>query len=297
MKYAFRKHEPVEAGIRRIALELADGVVARLRTEDGDIDHAIHDARVGFKRLRALLRMVRGGLDHEVRLHENVRFRDAARRLSAARDTVVMAETFQNLVAGMDDPALAAACEPLLGLLTETRNSREREKRATMMEVAAETEAARERAALWPIGGHGFSVLSPGLRWSYRIGRNSMRHAEAEHTAESLHEWRKQVKYLWYQLSMLRHVRPHRLKRQCTVLRVISEHLSDHHDLAVLRERLAEQPIRLRRPVSMSRVLTLIDARCHSLEAKAHRLGREFYIHTAGEFVRHLHDDWHAWRT
>ncbi|HVZ41931.1 MAG TPA: CHAD domain-containing protein [Candidatus Kapabacteria bacterium] len=287
----------MEDGVRRITRELADGVVARLRTEVDDIDDATHAARVGFKRLRALLRMVRGGLDRDVRVQENIRFRDSARRLSAARDTVVMVETFQNLIAGMDDPALAAACEPLIDLLTETRNSREREKRETMMEVAAATEAARERAALWPISGHGFSIVSSGLRRSYRIGRNGMRHAVAEPSAASLHEWRKQVKYLWYQLSMLRPMRPHRLKRQCTLLRVISEHLSDHHDLAMLRERLAGQPVRLRRPASMSRVLALIDARCHSLEAKAHRLGREFYVHKASEFVRHLHDDWHAWRT
>ena len=62
MTYRFKLQEPVADGVRRIGLEQVEIAAAKLASKD-DIPAAIHDARRCLKRLRALLRLIRPGLE------------------------------------------------------------------------------------------------------------------------------------------------------------------------------------------------------------------------------------------
>ena len=51
---------------------------------------------------------------------------------------------------------------------------------------------------------------------------------------ESLHEWRKRVKHLWYHHTLLRSLWPPVMEVTGDEAHALSDHLGDDHDLAVL---------------------------------------------------------------
>src|SRR5437763_13387486 len=98
MAYRFQADETVGEAFARTAREqLAAAETALTRTVDSDPTGAVHAARKSVKKERALLRLMRGSVDGSRRRRENAALRDAARRLSGARDADVMIETLDEL--------------------------------------------------------------------------------------------------------------------------------------------------------------------------------------------------------
>jgi CHAD domain-containing protein len=68
-----------------------------MQTTKGNLDEAMHDARVCFKKIRAVVWLVWAELDGDIFRQEQAYYRDAGRRLSAVRDTAAMIEAFDKL--------------------------------------------------------------------------------------------------------------------------------------------------------------------------------------------------------
>ena len=73
--------EPVALGVRRIVIEQVDRCTDLLRHEP-DLDRCVHELRKALKRVRAVLRLMRGELGRFRYRQENVVIRDTARRWS-----------------------------------------------------------------------------------------------------------------------------------------------------------------------------------------------------------------------
>ena len=97
MAYQLEIGEMASAGIRRIAIERIEYIETWLTDDTNEREKAVHEARKSFKRLRALLRLIRYGISDVDYKRENLCFRDASRLLSGARDSAVMLETFDKL--------------------------------------------------------------------------------------------------------------------------------------------------------------------------------------------------------
>ena len=73
-------------------------------------------------------------------------------------------------------------------------------------------------------------------RRTYAEGRKAFARADAEPSADNLHEWRKRVKDLWYQQQLLEDSWPGVMKAQAKEAKKLSKLLGDDHDLTVLAE-------------------------------------------------------------
>src|SRR4029077_8134747 len=142
---------------------------------------------------------------------ENTALRDAGRPLSRIRDGKVLLESL-DIVMDRFGPEMRAI--PIEGLRRALRRERTRARRDAMKEVAALRlqrellQKAHERAARWPVGDHGWSIVGAGFAHVYGKGRKALAVAERDRTPANLHEWRKQVKYLWHQLQALQPLWP-----------------------------------------------------------------------------------------
>ncbi len=76
--------------MRRIVIEQVDRCTDLLRHEP-DLDRCVHEMRKALKRVRAVLRLMRGELGRFRYRQENVVIRDAARRWSPFREAAVTA--------------------------------------------------------------------------------------------------------------------------------------------------------------------------------------------------------------
>jgi CHAD domain-containing protein len=200
--YRLRRKEPAAAGIRRVAEGRADDALEQLR-EGADPDPApttVHEARKDLKKLRSVLRLVRDDLGEAVYRSENVRFRDAGRMLSGARDAQVKLETLAALRERFDDRLSANGLALFVHALEgERERLADPEGDALQLDRAAGAiEAGRDAITEWPLHDDEWSLIGPGLKRGYRRGRSRFRDARAEVSDEAVHEWRKRVKDLWY---------------------------------------------------------------------------------------------------
>ncbi len=299
MAFRLNAGESVGDGIKRIVRRQIDHALEAIQQRDGD-DEAIHEARKRFKRIRAVLRLVRDELGDKVYRLKNTCFRDAGRPLTEVRDARVLLDTLDQLTQHFTGQVSAGALTA--GRKTLKANRREVRRRVLQEEdalarVTAALTAARARVPDWRITHRGWSALRRGLRRVYRRGSRALVVASADASVEDLHEWRKQAKYLWHQLQVLEPVWPQVMHELATQAHALTQHLGDDHDLAVLRQTVSASPDGFGGAQAVATLLALIDHRRLELQHEAFQLGRRLYRDKPKAFTRRIKDYWKAWRS
>jgi CHAD domain-containing protein len=282
-------------GVRRIcqqqtstALELLSGK----KLSDADV----HAARKELKKARATLRLLRAGLSEGVYERENSALRDAARPLSAARDGRVMLETLDGLVEDYGAPARAVALENFRKALgRERRQARRAVTQAMIQRSSRSLRQICERSARWRIADRGWPIMGSGLRRIYNNGRDALAVARSGRTVEDLHEWRKQVKYLWHQLQVLDPIWPGLIGELADQAHKLANYLGDDHDLAMLRGKILEHADAFA-DAGCEALLALVDRRRDQLQEKAFLLGERIYEEKPAAFEARFGKYWEDWR-
>src|SRR5262249_43902437 len=188
-----------------------------------------------------MLRLVRTEVGEKAYRAENICFRDAARPLTEVRDAKIFIETVDALVEHFKEHLVGRAFNDIRKKLQD--NLRDVRKRVldeqSAFTVAAETvRRARGRVSDWAKVPSRWSAIGAGLEDTHRRASVALENAAAEPTVEKLHEWRKQAKYLRYQLEVFVPIWPERLEELANEADKMGELLGDDHDLAVLRQML-----------------------------------------------------------
>jgi CHAD domain-containing protein len=302
MSYVLRADERVGPGLRRVSLGQLDHAQRSLRraqdSETEALHEAVHDARKRFKKIRALLRLVRDEIGPDVYGRENAFYRDAGRRLGPVRDSYV-------LIVTLDDVLETYAREVEGGAFAATREQlvyaqRDLEQRAmqegALAQLADWLEGGRAQLSTLPIERHKFEVLRPGLRRVYRRGRKGLWRAYADPTALRFHEWRKRVKYLWYQVRLLNPLWPGLFSAWAEELHLLSERLGAAHDVVQLQARIEDAPELCPDGAQREILLRLLARRRREWEGRARPLGERAYIESPGAFVRRMGGYWRVWQ-
>src|SRR5262245_25349796 len=138
-------------------------------------DDAVHGARKDLKRARSGLRLLRP-LDEAGYQRENMRLRNAARRLSAVRDDKILLDRIAGLLGKEKKPARR---QILLALRKELHNERRRDWRALREDERIDyiddvlvTSARRVRK--WPTPADADAAPALAVRRIYRKGRKAL---------------------------------------------------------------------------------------------------------------------------
>ncbi len=281
--FRLRRGEETADGVRRVARGQLDRAGEELDAGTGprgDLDHAVHDTRKAFKRLRALVRLSRDALGDEAYRRENAIFRDAGRRLSSTRDAAVLVQTLDGLAERyrdeLDDGAFAGLRDALASE-AEAASRALADDRATVDAVQGTLEAARRRVGGWPLPDDGDrAMLAPGLERIYRRGRRALKAARQDPDTETLHELRKRAKDLWHAAQVLRPAAPKAMKELGRRAHALSDVIGDDHDLAVLRAAARERHATLA-PGELALLEGLITRRRARLQHRALAHGRRVY--------------------
>jgi CHAD domain-containing protein len=292
--YRLQSGESVREGLRRIAREeLSSGAGGLRHAKARQRDEAIHEARKSIKKVRALLRLMRGELGALYSI-ENRRLRDVSRRLSVYRDGTVMIETLDQLGEHRKDDRSAPALAAIRGVLIENQRRQRRGSRmANAMRRAGEAlRAASARVSRWRLVMDGPVALAPGMETAYRRGRAAMaavrRHPQPEHC----HEWRKRVKDHWYHLRLLETRWNAATRAREKSLKELETWLGEHHNLEVLSARLAAEAAGGRKPKEAGLCRDLIGELQRELRHKALALGQRLYSETPELFRKQLAQLW-----
>jgi CHAD domain-containing protein len=285
--FRLKEGEPVPKGIARIARGRIDHAIDNLEGRtDSSPEEAVHEARKDMKKLRAVVRLVRGEIGNQVYRRENECFRDAGQELSGVRDADVMLATLAKLEGEIPERAAGDLRQALEAHKIRTAAGARQQASAQVVEILT---SARRRVARWPLDEDGFDAVAGGLERIYRRGRKAFRAARAEPTTENLHEWRKRAKDLWYHLTILRTVWPPVMDALADEAHRLSEHVGDDHDLAVLLV-FAEE----RAPAAAALIAEPLERRRDELQARSFEIGARLYAEKPGAFMRRLERWWEA---
>jgi CHAD domain-containing protein len=296
--YRLRSREPVSAGIERIVLARVDNALAELGGETNSTPaEAIHEARKDMKKIRSAIRLVRDPLGDDVYGRENQHYRDIGRELSGLRDAEVLVETLESLAERFgpaQEQRYAGLKERFEQELQARREDGSQERE--MAAAAAALTAGRGRVETWPLNGDGWELIAPGIHRSYRRGRKRLREVEQETSDETLHEWRKRAKDLWYQLRLIRDAEPELIGNLAAQTHDLSDHLGDDHDLVLLREQAQRRRQDFGEAGDQRLLLELIDQRRGELQFAASSLGERIYAEKPKRFTKRLGARWKLWR-
>lgn len=296
--YRLKSEEKPKQGIRRIARGRAQDALDQLQAAG---DEAVHETRKDLKKLRSLLRMVRKGVGEDFYSAENKRFRDAGRRLSAARDAEVKVETLDQLQERYPDDLEGVELNDYRTALAQESRQAGAEIESGAPPVAESVEAitlGRNRITGWRLKAPGWTLVGPGLVRSYRRGRRAMRRTQRKPSAEHVHEWRKRAKDLWYQLRILQEAWPAVIEATADEAHGLGDLLGDHHDLEVLVEDVrARRDVAFERRKDAKKLRKLAVRRQRELLSQAFELGERIYAEKPKAFGRRLEAYWLAWRS
>ena len=286
MAFEIRLQRDVSGEIRRVAREEVERAMAALRRAREGRLKGVHDARKRFKAIRALLRLVAPRLGPAFRL-ENRWYRDAARKLAGMRGAQASLETLDRL-GSAEDSTLRRGLEDRY---EARRRLQFRDPRALAV-LLGDLAEARERVAGWPLAGEGFEVIQPGLRATYRRGREGRRRAVRDASAAALHEWRKDVKYHRHHLELLVHLGPDVMGGAAATARRLGDALGDHHDLHELRVLLSRSPGLAGGARERESVLAAVARQSCELQAHAIAVGGSVYAEKPGRFTGRMGAYW-----
>jgi CYTH domain-containing protein len=150
---------------------------------------------------------------------------------------------------------------------------------------------ARDRAERWKVP-KDFTALAGGLHDTYRRARRRHRDVAAAPDDETVHEWRKAVKQLWYQARLVEPAAPSVLSALVDRLDDLSEALGDDHDLAVLIERFGADPDAFGGHRVVERTTVLARLQQDELRARALRLGATIFAERPRAFAERIAAYW-----
>jgi CHAD domain-containing protein len=252
---------------------------------------AVHTARKSTKKIRALLRLVRSEVGEKVYRFENESMRDTARIVSPIRSAAVMVNALDALHDQYGSLLAEGTFEETHQRLTVNRDrveARAMEDPELVPRVVANLERAHSRYASWPTDPHAkvvygigirdsYATIGPGLKATYRQGRDQMVMAYQAPSPAGFHRWRKRVKYLKHQMEIVTPLWPEVVLGMVITLDRMAELLGEDHDLTELLETLSLRPELCPNPLERSLLRALAEQRRSDVETASRILGRRIY--------------------
>ena len=230
MPFHLKTTESPAQGLRRLC---GDRIAAAQKyLLQGGGPAAIHAARKEIKKLRAIMRLVRGEMGRG-RYRKLIKpLRKAAAQLAAPRDARAMLKAFRELTES--DPPRFAGIEKTLRRHCRREIHRFRKHAAVMVSQRMLRKTSRRLEGL-KLKGDGWTAIKFGLQRCHERGRAASRRARLDPSAEHFHEWRKHVKDLEYYFRLPSPAGLAATSHRPVQLALLGKRLGDDHDLFLLQ--------------------------------------------------------------
>ncbi len=286
-RFRLKKKEDTKEGIIRIMLEQINLIVHHAGYIKHHTNKRVHEIRKSFKRLRAVLRLIRDEIGYDSYIEANILFRDLGRSLSLYRDSNVYISTLKKIRYKISPKEL----KNYFIILKELKNQKaqlisEFDMDSTIENIINQLKDSNQFIQQIPIINDDFNVFYGGLKRIYRQSKKLLLEAVEQPTDEVIHTWRKRVKYLWYQIQVLENIWPEQLSTWRKILKKISELLGLNHDLTLLHQKIVQ--LRNSTTIKTKRIESLILRLRDNYYLQAVHQGQLFFIDSPEQFIKKL---------
>jgi CHAD domain-containing protein len=291
MAFRLRQEESVAVGLRRLAKKELDSARDQLRGAAGPRDEAIHEARKSIKKVRAILTVIKAD-DGRGLAGCRKQLRKVNGTLSRLRDADAMLEILSKLETkhphALDEHTYARIRRQLEAHKQDVAKAAHEEDVWTDVDRAL--RKLRKKAKWWQPTHRGFGAIAAGIDVTYRRGRKALARVRTHPRADDFHEWRKQMKALWYALRLVEACALG-IRRDVSLLHTAERWLGDEHNAVVLCAQLSKD-------ASLCDIEALRHAasrfQCELRQNAIARASR-LYSRTPEQYLAHVKHAWKAW--
>lgn len=295
MSLQLKRSEDFSTGVLRLINEEIS--TARGMLSGGpppDLHETIHELRKIFKELRAIFRLIRDGIGEDEYQKENIFYRDLGRRVSEIRDTTAIMEAIERLQSEYQKEVSPDIFNAPYQSVYAQRQKMEDEflQNDTLGYLKLQLDNKLNEHRTWTINIEAFDQIAPSLIRVYKRGQSSLEKAKATRATEDLHDWRKRVKYLRYQIDTLSVIWPGIMGSLEDELHDLSDLLGFDHDLSIIHEQIANNLVEFSEPVDKALVVTIIEHYRKQLQWNALVKGQNCYYEKPALFVERINAYW-----
>jgi len=296
MAYTFKQKKSLAHEVSQIMEEELSSVELDLAATR--LKHkAIHQARKSFKKIRALLRLIRGAIDSDTYTKENIFYRNISRQLSAIRDAQALIEAWEDLYKYTDHEIDAQTYAWVKAYLFKNRRKASYQilrRENAMLAAAEDITRHKPQTVSLKLESSDFDALESGLKKVYKRGYKGHRLVQCDPSMEHIHDWRKRVKYLYHHTQLLNHSWDSMMQAYAGELKKLSDDLGLWRDLGLLHDHLSENP-EISHSIDMSPISLHIIGYQVKLLHSAITLGKHIYQEKPGRFTDRIKGYWNAW--
>lgn len=295
MSLQLKRSEDFSTGIvRLIDEEIARACNMLNGTPPSDRHETIHELRKIFKELRAIFRLIRDEIGEEEFSKENAFYRDLGRRISEIRDLTAVMETMEQLQLQYGDSLSHNIFKTAIEYQLKQRQKLEDEyiKNDIPGYLKSELLNKQKEHRTWYLSVKAFDQIAPSLKRVYKRGQQSLKIAMASQATEDLHEWRKRVKYLRYQIDTLSRIWPGIMGSLEDELHDLSDLLGFDHDISIIQKQISDNLVEFEDPVDKALVITMTEHYRSQMQRHAFIKGQNCYYEKPSIFTGRIHAYW-----
>ncbi len=234
-------NSPLKQEYIRLIREQISYAIAVLKDSKTDIEKSIHEARKSIKKIRALLKCVQFAIKRADYRRENRYMRDIKNLLSDIRESYVLVESWHycKTKSRKIDKEMYEAFKMKLEKQKKKIINGYKES-GKLNQIIIVYDIARVRLSNIDFIKSDYKSLIKGIKKTYRKGNQLVKKCAKNSNSLELHELRKVVKYLWYQINTFQNFWPELIGVYTKSFEEISDLLGKEHDLFELAYYLNE---------------------------------------------------------
>jgi len=288
MSYRLKSKELPSQGLKRIFREETQSALKLCRHPLKQRGVTVHETRKHLKKLRAALQLTAAEVGKDRHAREDRSLNQIAKLVSDLRDAHVRLQTLTRIREDIRGHSAAHPFPKIEELLSMERESFSAAFAGWRKQAIPELEAAKKRLSAWPLDDTTWKQICSAVAKSYRRGRDALAEVVKKPSPETFHEWRKEVKQLWYQLRLLQPLNRIVLEKIAGDAKTLGELLGLDHDFAFLLARLDKERGDSVLQAEHAALQKLIQKRSRKLQRDATELGRRFYAEPPKAFAKRI---------
>ena len=288
MSYRLKSGEPPSQGLKRVFREETQSALQLCRRPFKQRSITVHETRKHLKKLRAALRLATAKTGKDWHTREDRSLSEIAKLVSDLRDAHVRLQTLIRIREDMDGHSALRSFPKIEELLSMELESFSAAFAGWRKQAIPKLKAAKKRLSDWPLDDTTWKQVCGAVAKSYRRGRDALTQVLKKPSPGTFHEWRKEVKQLWYQLRLLQPLNRVVLEKIASDAKTLGELLGLDHDFAFLLARLEAERNDSALQAEHAALQKLIRKRSRKLQRNATELGRRFYAEPPKAFAKRI---------
>ncbi len=291
--FSITNNEEVSDAAHRVLAEQYDLIINACNNND-DVHKSIHDIRKSYKRIRAVLRLVKPDIQRGTYNKENKLIRDLSRKFSTARNLHVFSEEFDDIITA----GILKLPETDIYQIHNFFKVKKEEALKVLLDldmftvIRKKTEDAKNRIAKIDFKSLGPHTIYKGVSNVFAWGQKQMIYTQQFPTDDNLHEMRKRVNALMYLVRLIKEVSPDFFNGYYGGLKSASLALGEDHNMAEMVNYIDTINNQLLPPVEKQKIHEYIISQRQQIQVDVWPSIAKLYTGQADEFSKRIKSYW-----